>query len=91
MSITFDTLVQYLVKKDDQEPVSETITQYNNDTDIKMNITSNHKEKILKGMLKSELVEILMNHYGINVKKSTLTKKKVNELIEEIISNNIGF
>lgn len=90
MSITFDTLVQYLVKKDDQEPVSETITQYNNDTDIKMNITSNHKEKILKGMLKSELVEILMNHYGINVKKSTLTKKKVNELIEEIISNNIG-
>jgi tRNA(His) 5'-end guanylyltransferase len=91
MSITFDTLIQYLVKKDDQEPVSETITQYNNDTDIKMNITSNHKEKILKGMLKSELVEILMNHYGINVKKSTLTKKKVNELIEEIISNNIGF
>lgn len=91
MSITFDTLIQYLVKKDDQEPVSETITQYNNDTDIKMNITSNHKEKILKGMLKSELIEILMNHYGINVKKSTLTKKKVNELIEEIISNNIGF
>lgn len=91
MSITFDTLIQYLVKKEDQEPVSETITQYNNDTDIKMNITSNHKEKILKGMLKNELIEILMNHYGINVKKSTLTKKKVNELIEEIISNNIEF
>lgn len=89
MSITFDTLVEYLIKKEEPDPVSETITQYNNDTDIKVNISVNHKEKILKGMLKNELIDILLNHYGVNVKKSTLTKKKVSELIEEIITNNI--
>lgn len=91
MSITFDTLIEYLVKKEEQDPISETITQYNNDTDIKVNISVSHKEKILKGMVKNELIEILMNHYGVNVKKSTLVKKRVNELIDEIISNNIDF
>lgn len=94
--ITIDFLIEHLCKKEFEPHSEETITHYNNDNDIgeskfedkKLSIREKN-EKILKGMLKDELVNILLEFYGTNVKKTTLKKKKVSELIQEILDNNI--
>lgn len=101
--ITIDFLIEHLCKKENEPHSEDTITHYNNDIDIsnhkieeKMNedkkMSKREKnEKILKGMLKDELVNILLNFYGTNVKKTVIKKKKVNDLIQEILDNDISF
>jgi hypothetical protein len=98
-SITIDFLIEHLSKppqQHEEEVISEeptTITHYNNDVDITdildIKLQSN-KYKILKGMLKEELVQILLKFHGTNTNKTTLRKKKVDELVKEILDNDIS-
>jgi len=95
--ITIDFLIEHLSKpQQEEEVISEeptTITHYNNDVDIAdiLNIKlQSNKYKILKGMLKEELVQILLKFHGTITNKTTLRKKKMNELIKEILDNDIS-
>jgi len=90
--ISIDYLIANLCKKDCDENLSEeaTITQYNNDADIlDLQLPKGNKEKILKGMLKEELVQLLYKHYDKKTTLTTLRKLKVQELISKIIDENV--
>jgi hypothetical protein len=91
--ISIDYLIEHLCNKKEQENTSDTITNYCNDADIlDLKLPSENQQISLKGMLKDDLVKILLEYYEkkkLKVTKTFLRAKGKQELIDEIIKNKI--